>query len=62
MTWYWMYNRRQDEESPALDQVAGGDWPKYRRPARMAVPQPPALQPTPQPESAKTTIVSDASY
>jgi soluble lytic murein transglycosylase-like protein len=62
MTWYWMYNRRQDEESPALDQVAGGDWPKYKRPARMAVPQPPALQPTPPPESAKTTIVSDASY
>jgi len=62
MTYYWMYNRRQDEESPALDQAAAGDWPKYRRPARMAVPQPPPIQPTPQPEEAKTTIVSDASY
>ena len=62
MTYYWMYNRRQDEESPALDQAAAGDWPKYKRPARMAVPQPPPIQPTPQPEEAKTTIVSDASY
>jgi soluble lytic murein transglycosylase-like protein len=61
MTYYWMYNRRQDEESPALDQAAAGDWPKYRRPAHMAAPQPPNIQPSPPPPPT-TTVVSDASY
>jgi len=59
MTYYWMYNRRQNEESPALDQAAAGDWPKYKRPANMPAPAAPAPQPTPP---AATTIVSDASY
>jgi soluble lytic murein transglycosylase-like protein len=60
MTYYWMYNRRQDEESPALDQAAAGEWPKYKRPARMAVPQP--SPPPQQQQTPATTIVSDASY
>jgi hypothetical protein len=55
-----MYNRRQDEESPALDQAAAGEWPKYKRPARMAVPQP--SPPPQQQQTPATTIVSDASY
>ncbi|MGN6148623.1 MAG: lytic transglycosylase domain-containing protein [Rhizomicrobium sp.] len=61
MTYYWMYNRRQDEESPALDQAAAGDWPKYRRPAHMPTPSAPPPPPQQQPAPA-TTVVSDASY
>jgi soluble lytic murein transglycosylase-like protein len=59
MTYYWMYNRRQNQESPSLDQAAAGDWPKYRRPATMPTPRAPAPQPPPAPT---TTVVSDASY
>ncbi|HSM96909.1 MAG TPA: lytic transglycosylase domain-containing protein [Rhizomicrobium sp.] len=59
MTYYWMYNRRQNEESPALDQAAAGDWPQYRRPANMPAAPAPVQQPAPTPT---TTIVSDASY
>ena len=59
MTYYWMYNRRQNEESPALDQAAAGDWPKYRRPAHMPVPAAPAQPAAPPPTN---TVVSDASY
>jgi soluble lytic murein transglycosylase-like protein len=58
MTYYWMYNRRQDQASPSLDQAAAGDWPKYRRPATMPTPRAPA----PQPPPPTTTVVSDASY
>jgi peptidoglycan lytic transglycosylase len=59
MTYYWMYNRRQDEASPTLDQAAAGAWPKYARPASMPV-QPPPIQPSPPP--VPNTVVSDASY
>ncbi|HSM96264.1 MAG TPA: hypothetical protein VLT91_09490, partial [Rhizomicrobium sp.] len=59
MTYYWMYNRRQDEESPSLDQAAAGDWPKYKRPANMLVRPAPA---PPQPAPPANTVVSDASY
>jgi soluble lytic murein transglycosylase-like protein len=61
MTYYWMYNRRQDEESPALDQAAAGEWPKYRRPAHMPTP-PASPQPPQQQQAPATTVVSDASY
>ncbi|HEY2032511.1 MAG TPA: lytic transglycosylase domain-containing protein [Rhizomicrobium sp.] len=59
MTYYWMYNRRQNQASPALDQAAAGDWPKYKRPANMPTPAAPMQPPAPPPV---TTIVSDASY
>ncbi|HEY7977502.1 MAG TPA: lytic transglycosylase domain-containing protein [Rhizomicrobium sp.] len=59
MTYYWMYNRRQNEESPSLDQAAAGDWPKYKRPAIM--PSRSVTTPPPSPPPA-TTVVSDASY
>jgi hypothetical protein len=58
MTYYWMYNRRQNEESPSLDQAAAGNWPKYKRPSVMAI-QP---VPPPPPPPPTTTVVSDASY
>ena len=58
MTYYWMYNRRQDEDSPSLDQAAAGDWPKYKRPAQMPV----LRAPTPPPPPPANTVVSDASY
>jgi soluble lytic murein transglycosylase-like protein len=60
MTYYWMYNRRQNEQSSSLDQAASGDWPKYRRPATMPGYTPPV--PPPPATTATTTIVSDASY
>ena len=59
MTYYWMYNRRQNEESPALDQAAAGDWPKYKRPANLSVPAAAPPRATPPPTN---TVVSDASY
>ena len=60
VTYYWMYNRRQNEVSPTLDQAAEGAWPKYARPASMPLPQP--IQPQQQQPPAQTTVVSDASY
>ena len=57
MTYYWMYNRRQNQSQPTLDQSAEGKWPKYQRP--YAAPMPPPPQQTP---AAANTVVSDASY
>ncbi|MGN6515437.1 MAG: lytic transglycosylase domain-containing protein [Rhizomicrobium sp.] len=62
MTYYWMYNRRQDEASPTLDQAAAGAWPKYSRPASMPVPAQPAPQQQQPTAPPATTVVSDASY
>lgn len=62
MTYYWMYNRRQNETSPALDQAAQGQWPKYARPISSPLPVQPA-QPQPQQQQPpQNTVVSDASY
>jgi soluble lytic murein transglycosylase-like protein len=57
MTYYWMYNRRQNQSQPTLDQSAEGKWPKYERP--YSAPMPPSPQQTP---AATNTVVSDASY
>jgi soluble lytic murein transglycosylase-like protein len=57
MTYYWMYNRRQNQSQPTLDQSAEGKWPKYQRP--YSAPMPPPPQQTP---AAANTVVSDASY
>jgi soluble lytic murein transglycosylase-like protein len=57
MTYYWMYNRRQNERQPTLDQSAAGAWPKYQRPLSAPVQPPP-----PQTPAAANTVVSDASY
>jgi soluble lytic murein transglycosylase-like protein len=59
ITYYWMYNRRQNERATTLDATASGDWPKYQRPASM--PMPPAPPPVTTPPPANT-VVSDASY
>ncbi len=59
MTYYWMYNRRQNEASPALDQAAAGDWPKYKRPASMPLYSAPAA---PLQQAPANAVVSDASY
>jgi soluble lytic murein transglycosylase len=58
MTYYWMYNRRQNERAATLDQAAEGAWPKYQR--AMAVPAQPL--PTQKPiVTSGNMIVSDAS-
>jgi soluble lytic murein transglycosylase-like protein len=57
LTYYWMYNRRQNERQPTLDQSAQGAWPKYQRPLSAPVQAPPQQQP-----AAVNTVVSDASY
>jgi soluble lytic murein transglycosylase len=57
MTYYWMYNRRQNERQPTLDQSAQGAWPKYQRPVSAPVQTPP-----PQTPAAANTVVSDAAY
>jgi len=54
MTYYWMYNRRQNETPVTLEQTAEGNWPKYQRPVT------PYAQPAQQQPSANT-LVSDAS-
>jgi soluble lytic murein transglycosylase-like protein len=57
MTYYWMYNRRQNQSQPTLDQSAQGQWPKYQHPYSAPMPAPP-----PQTPAAADTVVSDASY
>jgi soluble lytic murein transglycosylase-like protein len=58
ITYYWMYNRRQNERATTLDATASGDWPKYQRPASM----PMQAAPPPQTPAAANTVVSDAAY
>jgi soluble lytic murein transglycosylase-like protein len=56
MTYYWMYNRRQNETPVTLEQTAEGNWPKYQRPVT------PYAQPAqPQQQPSANTLVSDAS-
>ncbi|HUB84371.1 MAG TPA: lytic transglycosylase domain-containing protein, partial [Rhizomicrobium sp.] len=45
MTYYWMYNRRQNQSQPTLDQSAEGKWPKYERPYSAPMPPPPQQTP-----------------
>ena len=30
MTYHWLYRRRLNQNMPALDETAAGDWPIYR--------------------------------
>ncbi len=57
MTYYWMYNRRQNERAVTLDQAAAGEWPKYQR---VTVPVQPLSVQKPVVTSSNL-IVSDAS-
>jgi soluble lytic murein transglycosylase-like protein len=57
MTYYWMYNRRENQAPVTLDAAARGDWPKYQRTVP-AYAQP--VQPQPQ-QPADNTRISDAS-
>jgi hypothetical protein len=57
MTYYWMYNRRENQAPLTLDAAARGDWPKYQRTVP-AYAQP--VQPQPQ-QPADNTRISDAS-
>jgi soluble lytic murein transglycosylase-like protein len=59
ITYYWMYNRRQNERATTLDATASGDWPKYQRPASLPASSAPPPPPAPPPAN---TVVSDASY
>lgn len=58
MTYYWMYNRRQNERTSTLDQSAAGNWPKYQRPVTAPAP----VTTPPQTPVVTNTVVSDASY
>jgi soluble lytic murein transglycosylase-like protein len=58
MTYYWMYNRRQNQKQTTLEQSADGDWPKYQR----AYSAPVQATPQPAPPAPADTVVSDASY
>ena len=56
MTYYWMYNRRENQAPVTLDAAARGEWPKYQRPLA------PYAQPVqPQQQAPANTLVSDAS-
>lgn len=57
MTYYWMYNRRENQAPVTLDAAARGDWPKYQRPVP-AYAQPAQPQ---QQQPVDNTRVSDAS-
>lgn len=60
MTYYWMYARRTNETAPSLQETAEGKWPLYRSNAALPVAAP-APSNTPQPATAGTLLVSDAS-
>ena len=59
MTYYWMYNRRQNEHAPTLDETASGAWPKYHPAVSVPAQPPPPQQP---PAVTPNTVVSDAAY
>jgi soluble lytic murein transglycosylase-like protein len=59
MTYYWMYARRTNEAAPSLQETAEGKWPLYRSNAALPVAAPASN--TPQPATARTLLVSDAS-
>jgi hypothetical protein len=59
MTYYWMYARRTNEAAPSLQETAEGKWPLYRSNAALPVAAPASS--TPQPATAGTLLVSDAS-
>lgn len=42
LTYYWMYQRRDNKANPSLDDTARGGWPIYQPPQQSAPPPPPA--------------------
>jgi peptidoglycan lytic transglycosylase len=41
LTYYWMYQRRNDHKAPSLSETAAGGWPVYHAPQQSAPPPPP---------------------